>query len=61
MMENLTLNKNQKRGMMFDKIVCLFYREHAKLKGFSVFKRSIVKKGGGVLKCVMLSCDKGCY
>lgn len=35
-----------------------FYQEHAKLKSFSVLRRSLVKRGGESYKYVILSCDK---
>ncbi|XP_057990594.1 protein FAR1-RELATED SEQUENCE 5-like [Hevea brasiliensis] len=36
-----------------------FYKEHARLKGFSVFKRSAVNVRGGSRKYQTISCDKG--
>ncbi|KAF2297857.1 hypothetical protein GH714_004146 [Hevea brasiliensis] len=36
-----------------------FYKEHARLKGFSVFKRLAVNVRGGSRKYQTISCDKG--
>ncbi|XP_021650555.2 protein FAR1-RELATED SEQUENCE 5-like [Hevea brasiliensis] len=36
-----------------------FYKEHARLKGFSVFKRSVVNVRGGSRKYQTISYDKG--
>ncbi|KAF2299290.1 hypothetical protein GH714_031345 [Hevea brasiliensis] len=36
-----------------------FYKEHAKLKGFSIVIRSSSKSNGSVPKYVLMTCDKG--
>ncbi|XP_058002193.1 protein FAR-RED IMPAIRED RESPONSE 1-like [Hevea brasiliensis] len=48
-------------GMLFPCISTMFnfYKEHARLKGFSVFKRSAVNVRGGSRKYQTISCDKG--
>ncbi|XP_057989077.1 protein FAR1-RELATED SEQUENCE 5-like [Hevea brasiliensis] len=48
-------------GMLFPYISTMFnfYKEHARLKGFSIFKRSAVNVWGGSRKYQIISCDKG--
>ncbi|XP_058008226.1 protein FAR-RED IMPAIRED RESPONSE 1-like [Hevea brasiliensis] len=48
-------------GMLFPCISTMFnfYKEHARLKGFSVFKRSAVNVRGGSRKYQTIGCDKG--
>ncbi|XP_058006625.1 protein FAR-RED IMPAIRED RESPONSE 1-like [Hevea brasiliensis] len=48
-------------GMLFPCISTMFnfYKEHARLKGFSVFKKSAVNVRSGSHKYQTISCDKG--
>ncbi|XP_057990542.1 protein FAR-RED IMPAIRED RESPONSE 1-like [Hevea brasiliensis] len=55
------IEKGPLTGMLFPCISTMFnfYKEHARLKGFSVFKRSAVNVQGGSGKYQTISCDKG--
>ncbi|KAF2299297.1 hypothetical protein GH714_031377 [Hevea brasiliensis] len=55
------VEEGPKSGMHFPTMDNLvnFYKEHAKLKGFSIVIRSSSKSNGSVPKYVLMTCDKG--